>query len=299
MSWRTILITKPAKISIKDNNFLYSPTDDKKVVVPIDEISAVIIETPQVVITSALLSRLANENIVLFSCDDSHIPNGIFNSFHQHSRFSLMAHLQTKWSTPFKKQIWQKIIKQKILNQAQVLDFIGKTTQANKLRIIVNNVKSGDNTNRESYAARIYFQELFDDFIRGKKTDLRNSALNYGYSILRGMIARDISASGLIPALGVHHNNQLNAFNLVDDFIEPFRTFVDFSAYKMLQVDLVENYELSKEQRIELLEILQQTVLVDNEKSILLGSSELVINSFIRAIKNNNPQELVLPTFLL
>ena len=120
MSWRTIIISKPSKISLKNHNFLYSPIEGEDIVVPIIDISIIIIETHQVTITSALLSRMAEENILIFSCDKKHIPNGIFTPFHQHSRFSLMVHLQIKWSEPFKKRVWQQIIQQKISNQANV-----------------------------------------------------------------------------------------------------------------------------------------------------------------------------------
>ena len=125
MGWRSIIISKPSKISLKNHNFLYSPVSGDEVVVPIIDISVIILETHQVTITSALLSRLADENIVLFSCDQKHTPNGIFTPFHQHSRFSLMVHLQTQWSEPFKKRLWQQIIQKKITNQSKVFQ-IGK-----------------------------------------------------------------------------------------------------------------------------------------------------------------------------
>jgi len=154
MGWRTVVISKPSKISLKNHNFLYSPIESENITVPIEDISVIVLETPQVTITSALLSKLADLNILVFSCDKKHTPNGVFTPFHQHSRFSLMVHLQTSWSEPFKKRLWMKIISQKIKNQSSVLNHFDKKVESKELINIANNVKSGDSTNCESYSAK-------------------------------------------------------------------------------------------------------------------------------------------------
>lgn len=298
MGWRNIIISKPSKISLKNHNFLYSPVSGDEVVVPIIDISVIILETHQVTITSALLSRLADENIVLFSCDQKHTPNGIFTPFHQHSRFSLMVHLQTQWSEPFKKRLWQQIIQQKITNQAKVLQSIGKNQEAKELFSISSKVKSGDSDNLESYSAKLYFNYLFKNFQRRDVSDWRNSALNYGYSIIRAVIARDLSASGLIPAIGVHHKNQLNAFNLADDLIEPFRAFVDLEVYRMFQeLEIPKIHELTFEHKVRLVELLQKSVKLNDDSSTLLNASSVVVSSLGNATKENNFLNLILPSF--
>jgi CRISPR-associated protein Cas1 len=298
MSWRTIIISKPSKISLKNHNFLYSPIEGEDIVVPIIDISIIIIETHQVTITSALLSRMAEENILIFSCDKKHIPNGIFTPFHQHSRFSLMVHLQIKWSEPFKKRVWQQIIQQKISNQANVLKKIRKEKEYQELLSISCRVKSGDIENLESQSAKLYFSYLFNDFMRRDVSDWRNSALNYGYSIIRGVIARDLSASGLIPALGLHHRNQLNAFNLADDLIEPFRAIIDLEVYNLSKEENIPKiHELTFEHKIKLVELLQKTILINNEKSTLLNASSILVNSLIYATKENDISYLKLPRF--
>lgn len=297
MAWRTIIISKPSKISLKNHNFLYSPNEGEDIVVPIIDISVMILETHQVTITSALLSRMAEENIIVFSCDKKHTPNGIFTPFHQHSRFSLMVHLQTQWSEPFKKRLWQQIIQQKIKNQAQVLKIVGKDKESKELINIANKVKSGDIENSESYSAKLYFSYLFEDFFRRDISDWRNSALNYGYSIIRGVIARDLSASGLIPAIGIHHKNQLNSFNLADDLIEPFRAIIDLEVYKIKKEEnLSKISELTFDHKIKLVEILQQTIFIKDEKYTLLNSSSLVINSLVTSTKESNFSKLLLPS---
>lgn len=298
MGYRSIIISKPSKISLKNHNFLYSPHNGEDIMVPIIDISVIILETHQVTITSALLSRMADENILVFSCDKKHTPNGIFTPFHQHSRFSLMVHLQTKWSEPFKKRLWQKIIKQKIKNQAIVLKNINKEKEYKELRNIEKRVNSGDSENLEAQAAKIYFAYLFKDFMRRDISDWRNSALNYGYSIIRGVIARDLSASGLIPALGIHHKNQLNSFNLADDLIEVFRAFVDFEVYKLQKENNIPKiYELKSEHKIKLIEILQKTVYINGEKSTLLNSVNILVSSLANATKENDTKNIRLVSF--
>jgi len=298
MGWRTIIISKASKISLKNHNFLYSPIDSENIVVPIIDISVIILETHQVTITSALLSRMADENILIFSCDKKHTPNGIFTPFHQHSRFSLMVHLQTKWSEPFKKRLWQQVIQQKILNHAIILKKLGKTKEYKELINIQKRVKSGDSENLEAQEAKLYFSYLFNDFMRRDISDWRNSALNYGYSIIRGVIARDLSASGLIPALGIHHKNQLNAYNLADDLIEPYRAFVDFEVDNIQKDNNIPKInELDFNHKVKLVEILQKTIYINNEKSTLLNSVNIMVNSLTNATKENEARNIILPSF--
>jgi len=298
MAWRSIIISKPSRISLKNHNFLYSPKGAKEICVPIIDISVIILETHQVTITSALLSTLAEYNILLFTCDKKHIPNGIFTPFHQHSRFYLTVHLQTKWSEAFKKRIWQQIVSQKIINQASVLAKLSKQKEEKELLILAKNVKSGDSENTEAYAAKLYFSYLFEDFIRKDISDWRNCALNYGYSIIRGVIARDLSASGLIPALGLFHKNQLNAYNLADDMIEPFRAFVDFTVYKIQEKEQIPKIsELTSKHKISLVENLQNLVRVNKDKISILYASSVCVNSLISCTKNNDFSSILLPKF--
>jgi len=298
MGWRTVIISKPSKISLKNNNFLYSPIEEEEITVSIIDISVIILETHQVTITSALLNRMAEENILVFSCNKKHIPSGIFTPFHQHSRFSLMIHLQTQWSEPFKKRVWQQIITQKIKNQADVLQIFDKKKEAKELKVIANNVNSGDSTNKESHSAKLYFNYLFKDFQRRDVSDWRNSALNYGYSIIRGVISRDLSASGLIPALGLHHKNQLNAFNLADDLIEPFRPFVDNKVNDIfLDNELPKLYELEFNHKVELVELLQRSVFIKGEYTTLLNACSIMVNSLVTCTKDSDFSKLLLPRF--
>ena len=173
-----------------------------------------------------------------------------------------------------------------------------KEKEYKELINIEKRVNSGDSENLEAQTAKIYFAYLFNDFMRRDISDWRNSALNYGYSIIRGVIARDLSASGLIPALGIHHKNQLNSFNLADDLIEVFRAFVDFEVYKLQKENNIPKiYELKSEHKIKLIEILQKTVYINGEKSTLLNSVNILVSSLANATKENDTKNIRLVSF--
>ena len=295
MGWRTVVITKPSKISIENDQLKYAPKDEEVIKVPIDDISVIILEVHQVTITSALMSRLTESNIVLFTCDKTHTPNGVFIPFHQHSRYAQVAHKQMAWSEPFKKRVWQQIVSKKVLNQAQSLDYMGKD-KVIQLQNYAKNVKSGDTTMVESAAARVYFTALFGKFNRRDDGDWRNSALNYGYALIRGAISRSLAAHGFLPAFGIFHHSTLNAFNLSDDIIEPYRAFVD--------VVVAEHYEafielpdtrFLPEHKVELYQLFSMKTNIDDASTTLLNSIEVCVTSLMNATLEKDVALLKLP----
>lgn len=292
MSWQTLLISNPCKLSIKDNNILLRRLNDEDTIIAISEVSAIVIENPQVVLTAVFMSCCADNNIVVIFTDAKYTPIGIFQPFYQHSRMTKHAFLQNNWSQPFKNKAWQKIVKAKILNQQQTLCKITKT-QSKQLELIAAKVQSGDKTNREAYAAVIYWRSLFDNFRRNNDKDIRNSALDYGYSIVRSAIARSVSASGFVPAFGFHHKSELNAFNLVDDLIEPFRAFIDFEVYLLNKANTDSN--LSREMRIELVNILNKQVVFQDTKTTLLNAIQQMVFSLLKSSECKNTDFLMLP----
>lgn len=306
MSWQTVLISKPCKLSIKDNNILLRRLEDEAVTIAISEVATIVIENPQITLTAVFMAHCAKYNIAIIFSDEQYTPIGVFHAFYQHSRMTKHAFLQNTWSQTFKKKAWQKIIKSKIHNQQQTL--IKITKQPNKqLALIASKVQSADKTNREAFAATIYWKILFNHFKRNNTNDVRNSALNYGYSIVRSAIARSISASGFIPAFGFHHKNELNAFNLVDDLIEPFRPFVDLEVYlfNLSMSDTQENTQedtqedtqekLSYEMRIKLVNIVNKQVMFKDEKTTLLNAIQQMVFSLLRASECKNIDLLLLP----
>ena len=297
MGFRTAIFTKPCKLSLKQSNLRYQDDNDD-MLIPLVDISVIILETKQISITSALLSEIANLDIALFSCDESHIPNGLFLPFHSHSRYALMSKLQIDWSEPFKKKCWSEIVTAKVRNQANVLKYF-KLGGVETLNSLSKQIKSGDSTNIESYAAREYFSHLFGVFNRKNDDDWRNKALNYGYSIVRGVIARNLVSYGFLPSLGLHHKSGLNAFNLADDIIEPFRPFVDILVEERYEDNLDRILEsknmLSKEDRYYLCEILNISVFINNHTTSLLNACEISCSSLSSATKSFKSSDLILP----
>ena len=296
MGWRTVVITKPAKLSIQNDQLKYAPKDAEVITVPIDDISVIVLEIHQVTITSALMSRLTESNIVLFTCDKSHTPNGVFIPFHQHSRYAQVSHKQISWSIPFKKRAWQMIISQKVYNQAKTLEYMDKK-RVKQLEAYSKNVKSADSSNVESAAARLYFMELFGKkFNRRDENDWRNSALNYGYALVRGAISRSLVSHGFLPAFGLFHKSTLNAFNLSDDIIEPYRAFVDVVVAEQFEnfIELPDTRFLP-DHKVELYQLFTMRVLIDGENSTLLTSIEVCVTSLMNATIQKDISLLILP----
>lgn len=297
MGWRTVVITKPSKISIENDQLKYAPKDAEVIKVPIDDISVIILEVHQVTITSALMSRLTESNIVLFTCDKTHTPNGVFIPFHQHSRYAQVAHKQIAWSEPFKKRVWQKIVSRKVQNQSRTLAYMGKE-KVQQLEAYAKNVKSADSTMVESAAARIYFVALFgNSFNRRDDSDWRNSALNYGYALIRGAISRSLAAHGFLPAFGLFHHSTLNAFNLSDDIIEPYRAFVDVVVSEQYEnfIELPDTRFLP-EHKVEFYQLFTMKTSIDGVSTTLLNSIEVCVTSLMNATLEKDVSTLKLPT---
>lgn len=293
-AWRTILVTKPCRMSLKNLQFVYEPIDDDKVSVPLEDITVIVLETNQATMTTALVSQIAEKNIALFSCDNYHMPNGIFTPFHQHSRLSQVAHIQRDMKLPLKKQIWQKIITQKITNQAQLLNYF--EINSFKVDVLKDKVKSGDSENLEAQAARKYWQLLFNTFTRDQKSrEPRNIALNYGYAIVRGAIARSLVSYGLLPTFGVFHNSELNAYNLADDMIEPLRPLVDMVVKKLEQDDDLDVH-LNTSIKSALINVLVMQMKFRGEDVTLLHICDVMAHSFVKSIKLNDANYLQLPS---
>lgn len=296
MGWRTVVITKPSKISIENDQLKYAPKDGEVIKVPIDDISVIILEVHQVTITSALMSRLTESNIVLFTCDKTHTPNGVFIPFHQHSRYAQVAHKQIAWTEPFKKRVWQKIVSGKVWNQSKTLEYMGKE-KVKQLEAYAKNVKSADSTMVESSAARIYFVALFGKFNRRDESDWRNSALNYGYALIRGAISRSLAAHGFLPAFGLFHHSTLNAFNLSDDIIEPYRAFVDVVVSEHYE-NFIElpNTRFLPEHKVELYQLFTMKISIDENSTTLLNSIEVCVTSLMNATLEKDVGLLKLPS---
>lgn len=290
MGWRILQLTKPCKLSVKQKQLFYE-SEDTKTTIPIEDLSVVVLETGFVQLTGNVLSEFAANDVVLLSCDASHLPSGTFFPFHNNSRYSEMAHIQVVASEPLKKRVWQSVVQQKILNQSAVLCALGIE---NSLNEIAKHVQSGDTDNREAYAAQLYWRSLFGDFTRRDDANIINKALNYGYAIVRGCMARNIVASGLLPCFGIHHDNQLNQFNLVDDMMEPLRPFVD---YYVAKLNLSAYTDLTPELKNKLISVLICNAGINGETISVLKCAEMMASSLAKAFRQKDSRLLVLPVF--
>ncbi|MDD2497359.1 MAG: type II CRISPR-associated endonuclease Cas1 [Desulfitobacteriaceae bacterium] len=291
MAFRHLYIANPASIYVRNQQLVIK--QDGEYTVPLEDIATILIESKIVTITVATLSMLADRGILLFSCDNKHIPNGIWTSFNQHSRQLKVIESQLSMSKPLQKRIWQKIIRAKITNQAKALEYSGNEG-AKYIYGMVNKVESGDSTNIESEAASKYFGYLFGkDFVR-RNRDVINSSLNYGYALIRGLVARSIVNYGYMPCKGLFHHSQLNNYNLADDFIEPLRPLVDLWVVKFM----VDQKEFLSPSKKSLYNIFNLAILIDGDKYSVTSAVDKMISSFSTAVQKNNSEFLKLPILL-
>ena len=227
---QTLYFGNPAYLSLKDRQLVIRlPDKDQSITRPIEDIGVVIVDNKQITLTSGLIEALLGNNCALITCDSSHLPVGLMLPLCGNTTQSERFRHQLSASLPLKKQLWQQTISQKIANQAQVLKECFGVEVGNMVSWS-KNVKSGDSDNLEARAAAYYWRNMFDDedvFIRDREGEPPNNLLNYGYAILRAIVARGLVGSGLLPTLGIHHHNRYNAYCLADDIMEPYRPYVD------------------------------------------------------------------------
>ncbi|UYH51633.1 type II CRISPR-associated endonuclease Cas1 [Candidatus Kirkpatrickella diaphorinae] len=295
MAWRGVHISQPARLNFRDNQLIVAQ-DDGEVSLAIEDVAWLILDTPQVSVTGTLLSALAEAGVAMIVPDGRHHPAGVLLSFHQHHAQAHIAQTQINISQPLKKRLWQNLVVAKIRNQAGLLSQLeGRYAEA--LFSMAERVHSGDPDNLEAQAARIYWSDLFTDFTRGNETDRRNALLNYGYAVVRAAIARACVASGLLPAFGVHHASRTNAFNLIDDLIEPFRPFVDKMARE--RVPEGDRDEMTVEDRRFMSGVLTKTAVIGKEKMTILAATEHVAMAMVRAMEFNSAALLQVPQWAM
>jgi len=239
--------------------------------IPIEDIGVVVIDNKQITFTSGLMEALLDNNCAIITCDSRSMPQGLMLPLEGNTTQSERFAAQIEASLPLKKQLWQQTVIAKIENQAAVLEKCRNLPVKNMLKW-ANDVKSGDSDNLEGRAAAFYWKNLFpdiEDFTRHREGVPPNNLLNYGYAILRAVVARALVASGLLPTLGIHHHNRYNAYCLADDIMEPYRPFVDKLVVEIVNSDKnVE--ELSKEIKAKLLQIPVLDVFINGERSPLM-----------------------------
>lgn len=285
MAQRTILIQSKAHLCIK-NGLLMVTLDDRSATIPLEDIWVVIIESHLVTLTVACMSQLNDAGIGVMICGRDHMPNGLMLPLGAHSRHARIVEDQLAMTLPFKKQLWKRIVQTKILNQASVLKEMG--ISPGPLPSYAKNVLSGDTDNREGAAAAAYFKALITEGTR--RSSIQSSALDYGYSILRAGIGRAAVGGGWLVSQGLHHHSVYNAFNLVDDLIEPYRPLVDLI---VMSNGITE--PLGREDKALLARIFEHILTIDGRRCGCQQCIETTLTSLRSAVLEKNPKKLLLP----
>ncbi len=296
MSWRSVVIANPARLRLDRAQLVIERDGQPHATLPVEDVAVLVVEAQQVSLTAPLLCALAaNESVVLF-CDARHTPQAASLPICGHHRMLKVQRLQLESSLPLRKRCWQAVVQRKIRNQALALEYSGRCG-ADAIRALAEGVASGDKTNQEAQASRMYFPLLFDPAFTRDRPCGWNSALNYGYAVLRAAVARSVAAHGLLPAHGLHHRSELNAFNLADDLLEPFRPLVDLAVSGQPE-SRTDEPELTQAQRLSLVELLHHEVEVDGSRQAVLYAIELLTASLVSAFTDADPKRLKLPTLL-
>lgn len=247
MITKSIYIGNPAYLNLKDEQMYIQDPASKEIKgkIPIEDLGLLMLDNYQINLSHQLIQKLMDNNVVIISCDTHHLPHGIMLPLHGHTEHSHKIKAQLEASEPLKKQLWKQTVEYKIENQSQVLKILNKNFEP--MLQYKREVKSGDTSNREGIAAQHYWKYLIGfDFYRERYGELPNSFFNYGYAILRSIIARAIVEAGLLPVLGIFHKNKYNPYCLADDLMEPYRPIVDLTIMNWLNQNLDEK-TLSKD----------------------------------------------------
>lgn len=295
---RTLYFGNPAYLKTKEEQFVFENPQTKEInIVPIEDIGIVILDHQQITITQALMVKLLANNVALITCDHRHHPTGMLLTLDGHSLQSKKYQAQVEATIPLKKQLWQQTVSCKINNQASLLEQL--RLPAKNLRNWAKEVKSGDADNHEAIAAAYYWKVFFPvlpNFKRDPEADPPNNLLNYGYSILRAVVARSLVASGLLPTLGIFHRNQYNAYCLADDIMEPYRPFVDSAVYQIVRNNNP-YLELTPDTKKILLNLPAIDVLINNEKSPLMVAVQKTTASLSKCFEGKQ-RKILYPDFI-
>lgn len=288
---RTLYFGQAAYLSLRDGQLLVRlPAEERSRSITIEDIGVLILDHQQISITHGLMNALEEHKCALITCSANHMPSGLFLPLDAHSLQSERFQTQIEATLPLKKQLWQQTVRMKIQNQARVLEEVYAQPQANMLAW-VKQVRSGDPDNLEARAAAYYWANLFPSlpkFTREREESAPNALLNYGYALLRAVVARSLVSVGLLPTLGIHHHNRYNAYCLADDIMEPYRPYVDKFVQEIYEREYPES--LTKDIKHRLLTIMEQDVVIDGITHPLSIATSLTASSLVRCFEGSSKQ---------
>ena len=280
MSWRTVVVSSRSKLELK-NGYLVIRSDTVKRV-HLDEISVLVIENTGSAVTAALLEALWENKTVVIFCDHKRNPGAQLLPYYNSFDCSARVNTQIQWTQDVKDLVWTEIIKEKIRKQAQVIEKLN-LKNSDLLYSYIDEIETGDSTNREGHAAKVYFNSLFGSSFSRSDDCFTNSALNYGYGLLLSLVNREIVANGYLTQLGLFHKNVFNQFNLSSDLMEPFRPLFDLIVYSMPKGN-----DLEHEDKLFLLNTLNERVQIGKSKQTVINAVGIYVKSVLDALDNND-----------
>ena len=285
---RTLYFGNPTYLKTQNEQLVVEMAQTGEVkTAAIEDIGILILDHQQITITQAVLAKLLTNNTAVITCNNTHHPVGLFLNLDGHTLQSQRFKYQLEASVPLKKQLWQQTVMAKIVNQANL--FAQKKLPNKPLSSLVTKVKSGDSDNCEAQAAAYYWKNIFPDFLnfkRFREGEPPNNLLNYGYAILRAIVARSLVGSGLLPTLGIFHRNQYNAYCLADDMMEPYRPYVDKLVCEIVEMN-GRFLEMTPNMKQQLLSIPAMDVMIDEEKSPLMNAVQRTTASLAKCFEGS------------
>lgn len=291
MSWRTVIVSSHAKLDLQVG-FLQVRGEDGTKRVVLDEIDILLVESTAVSLTAALVAELVARKVRVIFCDKKHFPLAEVVPYHGCHDSSRRLKMQLSWTRRTRELVWQRIVKEKIINQAKLLSRVGKRDACALLTRFSEEVDPGDARNREGLAAKQYFAALFgSDFTREKPCDV-NAALDYGYQVMLSVFAREISCEGYVTEIGIFHDNVFNGYNLASDLIEPWRPLVDaFVRDWFSNLD----QEFDRELRRKLVSLLHEDIMIDGAQQTVMNAIVLYTRSITDAMFSGEVSGLRFP----
>jgi len=294
MNFRVVYISNSCKLAYKNNNLVVH-NGNGETDIPLCDISVILIENLASNITTKLLSNLTQNKIVTIICDEHHLPNGILLPYNGKIRMLESYKYQANSTQEFKNKLWDKIIKNKIYNQATVLEYSSQD-ESSLLLSMIDKVEDGDNLNIEAQASQQYWKSIFRNnfnYFTRNMSDVRNASLNYGYAIIRSIISNTLSCKGFILYDGIHHCSELNQFNLADDIIEPFRAFVDLEVYEIFENEGCIKEQLDSELKKRLLGLVDTETYINKQKFTLINAIDKYCDSLYNCYKFDTVEKLL------
>ena len=281
MAFRVVLIENEVAIRVKLNNLIVTKNGED-IWIPLDDISMVVMDNLSSMLSARLLCQLSEQGIVLMICNQEHLPTGYYSAYDNHSRSSKVIGYQINKEKECYDILWKRVVEEKIRNQAKAYyRMTGDKNGFIQIEAFALELLSGDKSNREAHAAKVYFNLLMGtSFSRGNEDILLNSGLDYGYSILRSYIARVCVGYGLNTQIGIHHKSEYNRFNLVDDLMEPLRPLVDIVAYEILK----DSQYFMPEHRHQLVNLLNMKIRYRNKKMYVCNMIENYVEQYASLI---------------